>query len=68
MALKEAFLSLERAAGEVGIRINEKKTKYLTTREIKSNRVIFKLRILTLKLYRVLPTWAPLKMLIMTIL
>ena len=68
MALKEAFLSLERAAGEVGIRINEKKTKYLTTREIKSNRGIFKLRILTLKLYRVLPTWAPLKMLIMTIL
>ena len=25
-ALKEAFLSLERAAGEMGLRINEKKT------------------------------------------
>jgi hypothetical protein len=33
MALKEAFLSLERAAGEMGLRINEKKTKYLATRE-----------------------------------
>jgi len=32
-ALKEAFLSLERAAGEMGLRINEKKTKYLATRE-----------------------------------
>jgi len=34
--LKEAFLSLERAAGEIGLRINEKKTKYLTTRESKN--------------------------------
>jgi len=31
MTLKEAFLSLERAAGEMGLRINEKMTKYLTT-------------------------------------
>ena len=31
-ALKEAFLSLERAAGEIGLKINEEKTKYLTTR------------------------------------
>jgi len=28
MALKEAFPSLERAVGEMGLRINEKKTKY----------------------------------------
>jgi len=35
MALIEAFLSPERAAGEMGLRINEKKTKYLTTRESK---------------------------------
>jgi len=35
-ALKEAFLSLERVAGEMGIRINEEKTKYLTTRERKN--------------------------------
>ena len=31
--LKEAFLSLERVAGEMGLRIKEEKTKYLTTRE-----------------------------------
>jgi sorting nexin-29 len=31
-ALKEAFLSLERAAGEMGLKINEEKTKYLATR------------------------------------
>jgi sorting nexin-29 len=31
-ALKKAFLSLERAAGEMGLNINEEKTKYLTTR------------------------------------
>jgi hypothetical protein len=30
-SLKEAFLSLERAAREMGLRINEEKTKYLTT-------------------------------------
>jgi hypothetical protein len=30
-ALKEAFLSLERAAREMGLRKNEEKTKYLTT-------------------------------------
>jgi sorting nexin-29 len=30
-ALKEAFISLERAAGEMGLKINEEKTKYLTT-------------------------------------
>jgi hypothetical protein len=30
-ALKEAFLSLERAARGMGLRINEEKTKYLTT-------------------------------------
>jgi sorting nexin-29 len=31
-ALKGAFISLERAAGEMGLNINEEKTKYLTTR------------------------------------
>jgi hypothetical protein len=31
-ALKEAFLSLERAAGEMGLKINGEKTKYLTTK------------------------------------
>jgi len=35
-AFKEAFLSPERAAGEMGLRINEKKTKYLATRESKN--------------------------------
>jgi len=35
-ALKEAFLSLERAAGEMGLKINKEKTKYLTTR-VKKN-------------------------------
>jgi hypothetical protein len=30
-ALKAAFLSLERAAGEMGLKINEEKPKYLTT-------------------------------------
>jgi len=30
--LKEAFQSFERAAGEMGLRINEKNTKYLATR------------------------------------
>jgi len=33
--LQDACLSLERAAGEMNLRINEKKTKYLATREIK---------------------------------
>jgi hypothetical protein len=31
-ALKEAFSSLERAAGAMGLKINEEKTKYMTTR------------------------------------
>jgi len=53
-ALKEAFLSPERAAGEMGLRINKKKNKYLA---IKISRGIFKLRILILKPYRVLCTW-----------
>jgi sorting nexin-29 len=34
-ALKEAFLSLERTAREMGLKINEEKTKYLTTRVTK---------------------------------
>jgi len=34
--LKEAFLSIERATGEMGLRLNEKKTKYLATRESKN--------------------------------
>jgi sorting nexin-29 len=35
-ALKEAFLSLERAAGVMGLKINKGKTKYLTTRVTKN--------------------------------
>lgn len=35
-ALKEAFLSLERVAGVMGLKINKKKTKYLTTRVTKN--------------------------------
>jgi hypothetical protein len=30
-ALKEAFLSLERAARVMGLKINDEKTKYMTT-------------------------------------
>jgi len=44
MALKEAFLSLERAAGKIGLRINEKKTKYLTTRESKNQQRYFQIK------------------------
>jgi len=43
-ALKEAFLSLERAAGEMGLRINEKKTKYLVTRESKNQQRYFQIK------------------------
>jgi sorting nexin-29 len=35
-ALKEAFLSLERAARVMGLKINEEKTKYMTTRVTKN--------------------------------
>jgi len=59
-ALKEAFLSLERAAGEMGLRINEKRLSIWLQEKVKINRGVFKLRILILKLYRVLRTWAPL--------
>ena len=44
MALKEAFLSLERAAGEMGLRINEGKTKYLTTRDSKNQQRYFQIK------------------------
>jgi len=43
-ALKETFLSPERAAGEMGLRINEKKTKYLATREIKIQQRYFQIK------------------------
>jgi len=43
-ALKEAFLSLERAAGEMGLRINEKKIKYLATRESKNQQMHFQIK------------------------
>jgi len=43
-ALKEVFLSLERAAGEMGLRINEKKTKYLATRESKNQQSYFQIK------------------------
>jgi len=42
--LKEAFLSLERAAGEMGLRINEKKPKYLATRESKNQQSYFQIK------------------------
>jgi sorting nexin-29 len=42
-ALKEAFLSLERAAKEMGLRINEEKTKYLTTGVNKNQPKYFKI-------------------------
>ena len=43
-ALKEAFLSLERAAGEMGLRINEENTKYLTIRESKNQQSYFQIK------------------------
>ena len=43
-ALKEAFLSIERAAGEMGLQINEEKTKYLTTRESKNQQRYFQIK------------------------
>jgi len=42
-ALREAFLSLERAAGEMGLRVNKKKTKYPTTRESKNQQRYFQI-------------------------
>jgi hypothetical protein len=60
-ALKEAFLSLERAAGVMGLKINEKKTKYMTSRTNKQ------LKNSVLKLYRVLHIWALFWMLTMII-
>ena len=44
MELKEASLSVERAAGEMGLRINEKKTKYLATRESKNQQRYFQIK------------------------
>ena len=43
MALKEAFLSLEGAAREMGLRINEEKTKYLTTGDSKNQQRNFQI-------------------------
>ena len=43
-ALKEAFASLERPAGEMGLRINEEKTKYLTKRESKNQQRYFQIK------------------------
>ena len=43
-ALKEAFLSLERAAGKMGLRINEEKTRYLTMRESKNQQRYFQIK------------------------
>ena len=42
--LKEAFLSLERVGGELGLGINEGKTKYLTTRESKNQQSYFQIK------------------------
>jgi hypothetical protein len=57
-ALKEAFLSPERAAGVMGLKINEKKTKYMTPRTDRHQRKQFEIEKLVLKLYRVLHIWA----------
>jgi sorting nexin-29 len=43
-ALKEAFVSLERAAGEMGLKINEEKTMYLTTRVNKNQPKHFQIK------------------------
>jgi sorting nexin-29 len=42
-ALKEAFLSLERAGREMGLKIHEEKTKYLTTRVNKNQPQYFQI-------------------------
>jgi sorting nexin-29 len=45
VALKEAFLSLEREAGEMGLKINEKKTTYnLTARGSKNQQKYFQIK------------------------
>jgi hypothetical protein len=56
-ALKKAFLSLKRAAGVMGLKINEKRAKYMTSRT-NTNQSSFELKNLFLKLYRVLHIWA----------
>ena len=43
-ALREAFLSLERAAAEMGLRINKKKAKYFTTRESRNQQRYFQIK------------------------
>ena len=42
--LKEVFLSLETAAGEMDLRINEETTKYLTTRESNNQQRYFQIK------------------------
>jgi hypothetical protein len=42
-ALKEAFLSLERAAREIGLMINKEKTKYVTTKVNKNQPKYFQI-------------------------
>ena len=42
--LKEAFLSLETAAAEMGLRINKKKAKYFTTRESRNQQRYFQIK------------------------
>jgi hypothetical protein len=42
-AMKGAFLSLEKAAREIGLRINEEKTKYVTTRVNKNQPKYFQI-------------------------
>ena len=43
IAVKEAFLLLEKAARVMGLKVNEEKTKYLTTRITKNQPSTFKL-------------------------
>jgi hypothetical protein len=52
-AVKEACISLERVAGEMGLKINEEKKKYLTTRVDKNKNQPKHLQIGNLKFERV---------------
>jgi len=56
-ALKEAFVSLEKVAGQFGLMINEVKNKYLTERVNRNQPKHYKIENLILKRYRFLHMW-----------
>jgi hypothetical protein len=60
-ALKEAFLTLEVADGEMGLKINEEKTKYLTTRGNKNQPKYFKIENFN---FKIIPSFTYLRSLI----